>query len=153
MSGEAETREGSLQILLAAQRALRSRFQDFRRAFDRRDEAAYRVALADFHAQLRLWTEAEERVLLPALSRSVIDGRDPQRELKLEYVQLRELTRFLLSQIQERKPLADILGLADNLQRRLSAHESEMERVYAPAAARVLTAVELRKLEEACPSP
>jgi hypothetical protein len=137
--------------LVAIQKALRSRFEDFRGALERRDEAAYRLALADFHEHLRGWSAAEERVLLPALARASFAGRDPQRELKLEYVQIRELTRYLLSQIDERAPMSDVLGLVENLERRLAAHESEMEKVYYPTAATLLTPEERRLLTEAAP--
>lgn len=137
--------------LIAIQKGLRSRFDDFRGALGRRDEAAYRLALADFHESLCRWSAAEERVLLPALLRASFPGRDPQRELKLEYVQIRELTRYLLSQIDERAPIADVLGLAENLERRLTAHESEMEKVYYPTAATLLTSEERRILTEMAP--
>ena len=122
--------------LLAVQKGLRGRFDDFRRAFDRREDDACRLALADFHAQLTRWTAAEERVLLPALSRASFPGRDPQRELRLEYVQIRELTRYLLSQMGERAPLADV-----------------MEKVYYPGAAPLLTPDEWRLLGESAPPP
>lgn len=120
---------------------------------ERRDEEAYKVALRDFHRELLRWTDAEERVLLPAIARVGIPGRDPNRELKLEYVQVRELTRYLLAQISERAPMGDILGLVENLERRLAAHESEMERVYYPAAAPALTEEDWRILENAAPLP
>jgi hypothetical protein len=145
--------EKSVKGLLEAQGGLRSRFDDFRRALDRRDEEAYRVGLTDFHSCLRRWTEAEETAVLPALLRTGIPGRDPQRELRLEGVQLRELTRFLVSQITDRAPLSDILGFADNLERRWSAHESEMTRVYYPVAAAALTEVEWKILAAAAPEP
>jgi hypothetical protein len=138
-------------VLLSAQRALRSRFEDFRRALERRDAEAYRVALTDFHACLRRWTEAEDKALLPAVLRAKVPGRDPRRELRLEWVQMRELTRYLLEQVSTRAPLSDILGLADNLGRRLAAHETEMEGVYYPAAAPALTAAESAILQEAAP--
>ncbi len=141
----------SLAVLVAARTGLRSRFDDFRRALERRDEAAYGVALRDFHRELLRWTDAEQRVLLPAIARVGIAGRDPNRELKLEYVQLRELTRYVLEQISGNARLADVLGLVDNLERRLSAHESEMEKVYYPAVAAALTIEELRALEGARP--
>ena len=143
----------SEQDLLAVAAGLRSRFDDFRRALDRREDEAGRIALADFHAQLSRWTAAEERVLLPALARASFPGRNPQRELKLEYVQIRELTRYLLSQIGERAPLADVLGLVENLERRLAAHESEMEKVYYPGAASLLTPEEWQLLGDAAPPP
>lgn len=143
----------SLTSLLQPQRTLRSRFDDFRRALERRDRAAYELALRDFEGALRSWTQAEERVLLPLLRRVGVPGRDPQRELKLEYVQIRELTRYLLEQVSKKGPIGDILGLVENLERRLAAHEAEMERVYYPAAAGALTPDEQRSLEESAPRP
>ena len=69
----------SEQDLLAVAAGLRSRFDDFRRALDRREDEAGRIALADFHAQLSRWTAAEERVLLPALARASFPGRNPEK--------------------------------------------------------------------------
>jgi hypothetical protein len=46
-----------------------------------------------------------------------------------------------------------VQGLVENLERRLAAHESEMERVYYPAAAPLLTAEEWRILSESAPPP
>jgi hypothetical protein len=137
--------------LLAVRQDLRSRFDDFRRALDRRDEAAYRFGLFDFYRCLARWTEAEERALHPALLRSTTGGPGPARELRLECVQLRELARFLTTQLDAHAPIADILGLAENLERRLSAHESEMERVYLSAAVSELTEAEWKVLAEAAP--
>ena len=141
--------EEPLVLLNATQAALRSRFDDFHRAFDHRDEAAYRLALADFQDWLFRWTEAEERVLLPALRRAILPERDPQRELRLEYVQLRELTRHVRMQIESRGRMADLLGLVENLARRFDAHERENVGVYYPAAAPLLTAAERQSLEDA----
>jgi hypothetical protein len=156
-SGESrvERRTGAtaLASLLAPQRALRSRFDDFRQALTRRDRAAYELALRDFEGALRRHTLAEESALLPALARAGVPGRDPRRELKLEYVQVRELTRYILDQVGKNAPLGDILGMVENLDRRLAAHETEMERVYYPAALPVLTDAECRALAEAAPAP
>jgi len=88
---------------------------------------------------------------MPALTRVEIPGRDPQRELRLEYVQLRELTRHVRLEIDTGARMADVLGFVQNLERRLAAHEAEMENVYYPAAARVLTPEERRVLKEAAP--
>ena len=145
--------ERSAKGLLEAQAGLRSRFEDFRRALDRRDEEAYRLGLTDFHDCLRRWTEAQERALLPAILRTAIPGRDPQRELRLEWVQLRELTRYLLSQINDRAPMADILGFTENLERRFAAHEADLVSVYFGAAAPLLTAEERKILLDAAPPP
>jgi hypothetical protein len=68
--------------------------------------------------------------------------------LRLEWVQLRELTRYLLSQINDRAPLAEILGFTENLERRFAAHEADLENVYYPAAASTLTAEEWNILAE-----
>jgi hypothetical protein len=151
--GEWRTPAETLDLLLSARRALRSRFDDFRRALERRDEEAYRLALTDFHRCLVRWTQAEEDALLPAILRASIAGRDPRRELRLEWVQVRELTRYLLTQLNERKPIGDVLGLSENLERRLAAHESEMEKVYYPAAAPLINQEEIRTLGAAAPPP
>lgn len=141
----------ALSLLNAAQHALRSRLDDFRRAFGNRDQAAYVLALADFHECLQRWTLAEEKALLPALRRAGFPDRDPQRELSLAYVQLRELSRHLRMQIETRAPMADILGLIENLSRRFAAHERENLDVYYPAAAMRLTPEERAFLEGAAP--
>lgn len=143
----------SLESLLAASRALRSRFDDFRQSLDRRDLEAYRFALDDFHRNLVRWTRAEEEALLPALRRAGLSGRDPERELRLQWVQVRELTRYLLEQVEAAAPISDVLGFAENLGRRFAAHLSEMENVYYPLAAPLLTEQERGRLDEAAPSP
>jgi Hemerythrin HHE cation binding domain len=140
---------GARDVLGAAQAGLRSRFDDFRRALDRRDGPAYRLALADFQDCLGRWTAAEEKVLVPALERAPLAGRDARRELTLEYVQLRELTRHVRLEIEAGARMSDILGLVENLARRFDAHEHGMLEVYYPAAAAGLTAPELAALAEA----
>jgi len=141
----------SVEWLLAAQRALRSRFNDLAGAMRRNDVAAVDVALDDFARHLCRWTEAEEAALMPAVSRVAIPGRDPRRELRLEYVQLRELTRFLQRQREERVVPQHLAGYVENLERRLAAHEREMLTVYYPVAAGSLTNEEWMTLEGACP--
>ena len=135
--------------LLAIQRSLRTRFDDFRLAAQRQNATAAEVALDDFERQFTRWTEAEEQALIPALERARIEGRDVRRELRLEYVQIRELTRFVLRQVRDGIRLDDLRGYVENLDRRLRSHESEKERVYYPAAE--LTDAERRTLESARP--
>ena len=139
--------------LLDAQRALRGRFDEFLLTLQRENATAAEIALADFEKHFRRWTEAEEQALIPALERARIPGRDVRRELRLEYVQVRELTRFLLQQIREGIRLGDLAGYVENLQRRLRAHESEMEQVYYPAAESMLTPEEWVVLEKAKADP
>ena len=140
-----------LETLLSAQRALRSRFDDFQRALRGDNRPAIEVALVDFEQHLRRWTEAEDKALVPAVVRADIPGRDARRELRLEYMQIRELTRYLLQQIGEGILPGNLVGFVDNLDRRLHAHEKEMGQVYYPAAAQVLTAEEWSILEQARP--
>ncbi len=140
-----------LDALLSAQRALRSRFDDFRHAVDHDNRPAIEVALRDFDRHLRRWTEAEEQALIPAIERARIPGRNAGRELRLEYVQIRELTRFLVQQIDERIRPATLIGYVQNLDRRLRAHEKEMGQVYYPAAETQLTTEEWNVLEMARP--
>ena len=137
---------------LRAQRALRSRFDEFRLAVQRENRTAAEIALDDFEKHFRSWTEAEERALMPALMRAGLAGRDVKRELRLEYVQIRELTRWVLQQLRDGTRLTDLAGYIDNLERRLSAHEREMQHVYYPAAERTLTSDERTELESSAPS-
>lgn len=142
----------SLETLLSASRALRSRFDDFRLALDRRDLEAYRFALDDFHRNLVRWTRAEEDAILPAIRRAALTGRDPERELRLQWVQVRELTRYLLEQVHAGASIGDVLGFAENLDRRFAAHSAEMESVYYPAAAPLLSEQEWVTLRESQPA-
>ncbi len=140
-----------LDALLSAQRALRSRFDDFQRALRHDHGPAIEVALIDFEQHLCRWTEAEEKALIPAIERAAIPGRDARRELRLEYMQIRELTRYLLRQINEGIRPDNLLGFVENLDRRLHAHEKEMAQVYYPAAEALLSAEEWDVLEKARP--
>jgi hypothetical protein len=140
-----------LEALLAAQRALRNRFEDFKHALRHENGPAIEVALVDFERHLRRWTEAEESALIPALLRADLPGRDPRSEQRSQNVQIRELTRYLEQQIAEGIRLNQLLGFVDNLDRRLTAHEKEMGQVYYPAAAPLLTSEEWEVLERARP--
>ena len=142
----------SLEWLLEGQRALRERFDDFAQALRRNDKTALDVALFDFEQHLRRWTEAEEQALIPAVSRIGIPGRDPRRELRLEYVQIRELTNFIARGRANKTQPSELRGYAENLERRLTAHEKENRSVYYPVAAGSLTEDEWTILEAARPS-
>ena len=142
----------SVEWLLEGQRALRDRFDDFAGAMRRNDKTALDVALFDFEQHLRRWTEAEETVLIPAVARVEIPGRDPRRELRLEYVQLRELTNFISRGRADKAQPSELLGYVENLERRLTAHERENRSVYYPVAAGSLTEDEGTILEAARPA-
>ena len=142
----------SVEWLLEGQRALRDRFDDFAGAMRRNDKTALDVALFDFEQHLRRWTEAEETALIPAVSRVEIPGRDPRRELRLEYVQLRELTNFISRGRADKAQPSELLGYVENLDRRLTANERENRSVYYPVAAGSLTEDEWAILEAARPA-
>jgi hypothetical protein len=142
----------SLEWLLEGQRALRDRFDDFAGALRRNDKTALDVALFDFEQNLRRWTEAEEKALIPAVARAEIPGRDPRRELRLEYVQIRELTNFISRGRETKAQPSELRGYVENLDRRLAAHERENRSVYFPVAASNLTEDEWAILEEARPA-
>ena len=137
--------------LIDAQRALRSRFDDFLQALEIDDAAAIEIALLDFDRYLRHWTAAEERALIPPLERAGIEGRDPRRELRLEFVQLRELTGLIVTQISSGVRPSHLTGYAVNLDRRLTAHQQGLEAVYYPRAVTALTEEEWAVLLEAAP--
>jgi hypothetical protein len=142
----------SVEWLIDGQQALRERFDDFARAVRRGDTTALDVALDDFEATFARWSEAEEAALIPALVRAGIAGRDPRRELRLEFVQIRELTRFIVKLRQDRVRPNDLIGYVENLDRRLFAHEREKKTVYYPVAAAFLTEEEWGRLEAAAVS-
>ncbi len=143
----------SIESLASGQRALRSRFDDFRQALRNRNKTALEIALFDFEQQLRRWTEAEEASLVPAVERAGVPGRDPRRELRLEFVQLRELAGFIVKQVASDVPARDLTGYIENLDRRLHAHEDGLRTVYYPAASTSLTTDEWSALLAARPEP
>ena len=127
-------------VLTEAGAGLAARFEDFRGALGRRDEAAYRMALADLLDRLVTWSGALDTFLVPAFERA--GRRDLARELRVDLVQLRELTRNLLQQVDGRARMSDVLGLTENLSNRLAAHRRQMGDVYAPAGGPALTYVD-----------
>jgi hypothetical protein len=139
----------SPDVLTASGRALASRFDDFRGALGRRDEAAYRMALADLLDRLVAWSGALDRVVVPTLER--IGRRDLGHELRVDLVQLRELTRHLLQEVDSHAPMSDVLGLVENLSRRLAAWLRQMSEVYGPAAIPALTKEEWAAIGAARP--
>jgi hypothetical protein len=128
---------------------LSARFEDFRQALERRDGAAYRTAVQDLLERLTVWSGALDRIVVPALER--IPRRDLARELTVDLVQLRELARHIVKQIETAAPLSDLLGLVENFRGRLSAHARQMSEVYAPAAGPALSDADGAELAAARP--
>jgi hypothetical protein len=130
----------------AVDAALRNRLTEEHRSLDERfgrflavaasgDAAAAAEAIRAFDDGLRRHTALEEETLLPAPS----DGRLAapadempderlRRELRLEHVQVRELSAMILRLLDERADLPGALRLAGNLARRWDAHTTREER-------------------------
>jgi hemerythrin HHE cation binding domain-containing protein len=130
----------------AVDAALRNRLADEHRSLDERfggflaaatggDAAAAADAIRAFDDGLRRHTALEEETILPPPP----DGRlaaaadeTPQqrlsRELRLEHVQIRELSAMIRRLLEEREDLAGALRLAGNLARRWDAHTTREER-------------------------
>jgi hypothetical protein len=111
--------------------ALLGRF--FGAAHARASDAA-REAIRDFDEELRRHTSFEEERVLPrAEGRRLLPGEEESdrdrlaRELRLEHVQIRELSAMMRRLLEERADLAGAERLAANLARRWDAHTAREE--------------------------
>jgi hypothetical protein len=123
-------------LLARDHRRLDELFGRFLAAQDR--EAAGR-AIGDFDAALRRHTELEEEHLFPAVPGEKLSSRADEserdrlfRELRLEHVQIRELSGMMVRQLGGSGGAAAVRGLAANLARRWDAHTSREEREAFP---------------------
>jgi hemerythrin superfamily protein len=123
-------------LLARDHRRLDELFGRFLAAQDR--EAAGR-AIGDFDAALRRHTELEEEHLYPAAPGGKLSPRAEEserdrlfRELRLEHVQIRELSGMMVRQLGGTGGAAAARGLAANLARRWDAHTSREEREAFP---------------------
>ena len=128
--------DAALRTRLAEEhRFLDERFGRFLSAATRGDATAAAEAIRDFDDDLRRHTGLEEEHLLPAPP----DGRlaaaadeTPEerlcRELRLEHVQVRELSAMIRRLLDERADIPGALRLAGNLARRWDAHTEREER-------------------------
>jgi hypothetical protein len=130
----------------AVDAALRNRLADEHRSLDERfggflaaatggDAAAAAEAIRAFDDGLRRHTALEEETILaPSPDGRLAAAADetPQqrlsRELRLEHVQIRELSAMIRRLLEEREDLAGALRLAGNLARRWDAHTTREER-------------------------
>jgi len=126
--------------------ALRNRLADEHRLLDERfggflaaasggDAAAAAEAIRAFDDGLRRHTALEEETILPpppdGRLAAAADETPPQRlsrELRLEHVQIRELSAMIRRLLEERADLSGALRLAGNLARRWDAHTTREER-------------------------
>jgi hypothetical protein len=99
-------------------------------------------AIGDFDAALRRHTELEEAHLYPESPGGklapIADEGDRERlfrELRLEHVQIREVSGMMARLLVERNDLAGARALAGNLARRWDAHTQRQERDAFPRLA------------------
>jgi hypothetical protein len=107
------------------------------------DDAAFAArAIGDFDAALRRHTQLEEDHLYPEspggkLAPTADEGERNRlfRELRLEHVQIREVSGMMARLLIERNDLAGARALAGNLVRRWDAHTAREERDAFPRLA------------------
>ena len=140
------------ELLEQDHRRLDDLFGAFLGAGDR--ESAAR-AMSGFDAALRRHTRLEEEFLFPRERGEKLVASDTEtdrerlgRELRLEHVQIRELSGMIVRQLGPEGDPRGVPGLAASLARRWDAHTSREERDAFPAALASLGAagtVALRK--------
>ncbi len=103
--------------------------------------APSREAIAAFDDELRRHTALEEETVLPqaaghGLAPAEIEtaGAKLGRELRLEHVQIRELSGVMRRLVEEQDDLAGARRLFPNLARRWDAHTEREERELFPSA-------------------
>jgi hypothetical protein len=94
-----------------------------------------RRAIEEFDAELRRHTaDEEERIIPPPSGRKLAPPQTESererlfRELRLEHVQIREVSAMILHQLAEKRDLRAARALAANLARRWDAHTTREER-------------------------
>lgn len=125
----------SIETLTREHRRLDELFGRFLAAAAHGDAGEARRAIEAFDAELRRHTEFEEDRLLPEPSGHklapprVESGEERlSRELRLEHVQIREVSAMILRQLAEKADLGAARALAGNLARRWDAHTEREER-------------------------
>ena len=129
------------EVLTREHRRLDELFGRFLGAAAAGDVAESRRAMEEFDKELRGHTAFEEEMVLAAptghkLAPSEAESENQQlsRELRLEHVQIRELSAMILRQLAATPPdAAAAQALAGNLARRWDAHTTREEReVFEP---------------------
>ncbi len=97
--------------------------------------AQARAAAEEFDRELRRHTQEEEDVLLPPASGHGLAPAEGEtererltRELRIEHVQLRELSGILVRRLSEGAASGEARGIVSNLARRWDAHTQREER-------------------------
>ena len=121
--------------LVAEHRRLDELFGGFLAAVSAADADASAAAIEAFDKALRRHTELEEEQLYPASPSEKLAAAEgePQearrfRELRLEHVQVREVSGIIRRLLAEKRDLEGARRLAGNLARRWDAHTTREER-------------------------
>jgi hypothetical protein len=122
------------QALTSEHRRLDELFGRFLAASAAGDRVESLRAIEEFDAELRRHTRVEEDRLLAAPAGGKLtpfNGESGEerlrRELRLEHVQIREVSAMILRQLAEKNDLAAGRALAANLARRWDAHTAREE--------------------------
>lgn len=120
--------------LVAEHRALDELFGRFLSALWSENAAGAGAAIEEFDRELRRHTrEEEESVLLTPAGHKLAPADEESerqrvsRELRLEHVQLRELSGMVIRRVSEEAPAGEIRALAASLARRWDAHTRREE--------------------------
>jgi hypothetical protein len=132
--------DSSLAALLEREhRHLDELFGRFLGAATAGDTGAAREAIAAFDDQLGRHTAFEEAGVIPAPEGRRLAPRDAEaederlfRELRLEHVQVREVSAMIRRLLEERTDLDGARRLASNLARRWDAHTTREEKELFP---------------------
>jgi hypothetical protein len=126
-------------LLEQEHRALDDRFGRFLGAAATADIAAAREAIAEFDDALKRHTAFEEERVIAAPgghklapTESEADDERLARELRLEHVQVRELSAMMRRLLEEKGDLEAARRLAPNLARRWDAHTTREEQELFP---------------------
>ncbi len=125
----------NLSDLIAAHRALDDLLGRFLAAASAGQLDAARQSIAEFDAALRRhMADEEDRLFAPPPERRLVPPEDEtdsarlSRELRLEHVQIRELSGMMLRLVVENGDLTGAQRLFGNLARRWDAHTAKEER-------------------------
>jgi len=127
------------ELLALDHRRLDDLFGRFLTAMGAKDTAAETAAIRRFDHALRLHTALEEEHLFPAVPGQKLvaapgesDRERLFRELRLEHVQIREVSGMMARLLVEKNDVPGARALAGNLARRWDAHTTREEKEAYP---------------------
>ncbi len=143
------------KLLTRDHRRLDDLFGQFLAAAQGGDLAAARESIERFDEALRTHTALEEEHLFPEPSGRKLAPQEREeqterlfRELRLEHVQVREVSGMIVRMLAQKQDLSGARGLAPNLARRWDAHTAREEREGFARLQRQLGPEQVEKLRE-----